>query len=431
LANGTPYTFTVHAANSAGNGPESAASNTVTPTLPTPTLTSISPATVPFTGRETQTFILTGTNFASDSVLEYNGPTTSATLNASYAWVSSTRINMSVTIDPTHYAYGSFPFQVCKADGVSCSGSLPVVFYGKTMCGVLASGETVCGNSLNGNADFFAPVTGAFERSVSGVFGLISCGVVADPLTGYWTNDIEPLGLDGQQSLTAPNLTGGYGSACVANAAGNGFIAALDTTSGLTYGSWVGAHVNEPVIQAFVGSNPQSVAVGVYNGKTWAIVFDASTTTGTPAIGNVNMTDGKTQTTTSWPTVGITAGAPAKSWMAVFDSLGRGVIASGNVANVFGESDMKPITTFGSGGIISLPAGNTVISIIPVGNYAVIGSWNGTLGTFIKLDPSTGNVALLSFTVSFAPIGIFPIGTTGFRACQQDESSACSSFTLP
>jgi len=36
LTNGTSYTFTVHATNAAGNGPESAPSNSVTPTAPTP-----------------------------------------------------------------------------------------------------------------------------------------------------------------------------------------------------------------------------------------------------------------------------------------------------------------------------------------------------------------------------------------------------------
>jgi hypothetical protein len=47
LANGTPYTFTVHATNAAGNSAESAASNSVTPALPAsaPNAPTIGPAT--------------------------------------------------------------------------------------------------------------------------------------------------------------------------------------------------------------------------------------------------------------------------------------------------------------------------------------------------------------------------------------------------
>jgi hypothetical protein len=384
---------------------------------------------VSFTGRETQTFVLTGTNFPSDVVLKYSA-VGNPVLNAGYAWISSTQINMSVTIDPTHFAYDSFSFDACKSDGVSCSSSVPVVFYGKTMCGVFPNGETVCANSLNGNVDFFSS-TGAFEneKTLTGFFNLNACGMAVDPLTKFWSTGLQPVDQNGSQ-LNGPILTGYYADACVASAAGNGFIAILQPTetNGLTYGSWVGPALSDnAVIHAYAGTNPQAIAIDGNN----VYVFDASKT-GTPAIGKLDMTTGGTDaTTTSWPTVGIAAGAPTKPWMAMFNSLGVGVIVSGNVANVFSESNLKPVTTFGNGGIISLPAGNTAVSIAAVGNYAVIGSWNGTLGTFIKLDPSTGNVTLLPYTVSFEPIGLVPNGTSGFRACPQDEASPCSSFTLP
>jgi uncharacterized repeat protein (TIGR01451 family) len=70
LTNGTPYTFTVHASNSKGAGPESAPSNAVTPTRPlgaTDMAISISgPATISVGGNATYTLTATnlGPNFA-------------------------------------------------------------------------------------------------------------------------------------------------------------------------------------------------------------------------------------------------------------------------------------------------------------------------------------------------------------------------------
>lgn len=70
LTNGTTYTFTVHATNAAGNGPESAPSNAVTPNLPLgPTdmaITMSAPATVNAGGNVTYTLTVSnqGPNFA-------------------------------------------------------------------------------------------------------------------------------------------------------------------------------------------------------------------------------------------------------------------------------------------------------------------------------------------------------------------------------
>ncbi len=59
LTNGVTYTFTVHATNALGNGPESLPSNPVTPALPPPppdvTITSTGPATVAFGSLATYT----------------------------------------------------------------------------------------------------------------------------------------------------------------------------------------------------------------------------------------------------------------------------------------------------------------------------------------------------------------------------------------
>jgi hypothetical protein len=349
-----------------------------------------------------------------------------------------------IQIDPSHMAYGNFQFAVCKSDGVSCSGSLTIGFYGKKLCDHFPNGEKICANSLNGNVDFFAPITGAFEKSLpsSGPegFNLSGCGMAVDQLTGYWSNGGQPVDQSGSQSDT-PIVVGNGGSygPCVANAAGNGFAAEPEptVTNGLAYASWLGNSptVVNTVVQAYAGTNPQSLAIGVTSGKAWAYVFDASVS-GTPAVGKVDMTDGATTTAASSPTTGITAGAPAGSLMAVFDSLGLGTVVSigDNAANVFSESTLKTVTTVGSAGIITLPTGKTPVSIITVGSVAVLGNSDGT---FTELNPTTGTAALIpSATTSFMPIGLVPAvaadGTgVDFYACPQDEVSPCRSFKLP
>ena len=436
LIDNVAYTFVVKATNKVGTGPTSAPSAAVTPE-PTPVISFVSPPIQHVVGAEIVPFVFYGKNFTPSTTL-----TCSTNINILMVQVtSSTQITVYVGFDGHHDGYGAFPCNVSN-NGV-VSNAIPIGFYGKKLCDVLPSGEKVSANSLNGNADFFAPVTGAFEKTVSGDFNLNACGIASDPLTGYWTNGIEPYDQTGQQSLNAPNLTGGSALPCVANAAGNGFIAAIDA-DGLTYGNWVGAHVNRSVTQALVGSNPQSLAIGVTSGKTWAYVFDAGPiVTGTPAIGKVNLTDGMTGTSASWPTTGITAGAIGGSWMTVFDSLGLGVIVSpgDNVANVFSEDTLKPVLTFGNGGIIALPTGKTPISIIRVKNVAIIGNWDGTVGTFTELNPATGKVTLLPSSMPSMPIGLVPaVAADGvgvdFWVCPQIQNpqtnqTKCVPFTLP
>ena len=258
---------------------------------------------------------------------------------------------------------------------------------------------------------------------------------------------IEPMDETGEESVNAPILQGGYTDPCIANAAANGFVTIVQPTQtdGLSYGSWVGeAGSNNYVITAFAGTNPQSLAIGVTSGKTWAYVFDAGPiVTGTPAIGKVNLTDGMTGTSASWPTTGITAGAIGGSWMTVFDSLGLGVIVSSgdNVANVFSEDTLKPVLTFGNGGIIALPTGKTPISIIRVKNVAIVGNSDGNVGTFTTLDPVTGKVTLLPFTVQDMPIGLVPAVVADgpgvdFLVCPQVANpqpgqTKCVPFALP
>jgi len=440
LIDNVAYTFVVKATNKVGTGPASAPSAAVTPE-PVPVISFVSPWAWRVLSAEIVPFVFHGKNFIPSTTL-----TCSPNINILLVQVTgSTQIIVYVGFDGHHNGYGTFPCNVSN-NGV-VSNTIPIGFYGKKLCDVFPNGENVCGNSLNGDADFFAPKTGAFEKSSPGVFALGACGVAADSFTGFWSMGIEPMDETGEESVNAPILQGGYTDPCIANAAANGFVTIVQPTQtdGLSYGSWVGeAGSNNYVITAFAGTNPQSLAIGVTSGKTWAYVFDAGPiVTGTPAIGKVNLTDGMTGTSASWPTTGITAGAIGGSWMTVFDSLGLGVIVSSgdNVANVFSEDTLKPVLTFGNGGIIALPTGKTPISIIRVKNVAIVGNSDGNVGTFTTLDPVTGKVTLLPFTVQDMPIGLVPAVVADgpgvdFLVCPQVANpqpgqTKCVPFALP
>src|SRR6266511_1385247 len=70
LTNGTSYTFTVTATNSAGTGPPSAPSNSVTPQAPgAPTIASFSPTS----GTVKTVVTITGTNFIGATKVKFNG----------------------------------------------------------------------------------------------------------------------------------------------------------------------------------------------------------------------------------------------------------------------------------------------------------------------------------------------------------------------
>ena len=121
LTNGTTYTFTVHATNAAGNGPDSAPSNAVTPNVPLgPTDMAIKmsgPATANAGGNVTYTLTVTnlGPSFAPSVV-------TSNPIPAGTTFVSATT-SLGVCAGPATTATGSVQ---CIASGLLPGASITV-----------------------------------------------------------------------------------------------------------------------------------------------------------------------------------------------------------------------------------------------------------------------------------------------------------------
>ncbi|HEV7810137.1 MAG TPA: putative Ig domain-containing protein, partial [Candidatus Limnocylindrales bacterium] len=109
LANGTAYSFTVHAANAVGSGPESAPSNTVTPTAAT--TPSITTSSLP-AGRTRTAY--RATVAATGGVQPYTWRVASGTLPPGLALNSS-----SGTIAGTPTKVGTFTFTVEVRDSSS------------------------------------------------------------------------------------------------------------------------------------------------------------------------------------------------------------------------------------------------------------------------------------------------------------------------
>ena len=107
LTNGTPYTFTVHATNAAGPGPESSASNSVTPTAPLTITTTTLPA-----GRVNRSY--SATVQVTGGTLPYTWKIASGALPPGLTLGASTG-----TISGTPTKPGSYSFTIAVADGAT------------------------------------------------------------------------------------------------------------------------------------------------------------------------------------------------------------------------------------------------------------------------------------------------------------------------
>ena len=107
LTNGTPYTFTVHATNAAGPGPESSASNSVTPTAPLTITTTTLPA-----GRVNRSY--SATVQVTGGTLPYTWKIASGALPPGLTLGASTG-----TISGTPTKPGSYSFTIGVADGAT------------------------------------------------------------------------------------------------------------------------------------------------------------------------------------------------------------------------------------------------------------------------------------------------------------------------
>ncbi len=417
------------------------ATTQVTVTVAMITIGSVTPGTQWCLGQcGFPTFTVNGTNFPSPYVDIVCTPTTKI---ASYNIVNSTQLTVQLAIDQTDEGAGYRSCQVCQSNGTGCSNAVPLGLYSHNMCGTYASGtttkvfclnpqETVAGQHLyngqllNGYIDQFTAAGVAVPNGKIFVGAPVN-QMAVDDLTGIIVvdgvdYDQNGNNLGGPSNLPSRIFTGialKHGWQCVIQANTTNDLSCSNIST-LTAGNPA-----PPYTSIAVGTNPQSVAIGVVGGKTYAYVLTAGSTT---TVWSVDLTDGMT-ITGSQTLTGVTAGLPAGSDIALFDSLGIGVIISYGdaVAIPFSETTLKPTAA----NPIALPG--TPVSILAGPTVAIIGNADtaGNDGTFTTLDPVAGTAtAVNNETAPVMPVGTAVSGSN-LLVCPQDGVSNCTALPSP
>jgi hypothetical protein len=360
--------------------------------------------------------------------------------------VNSGEAEVTLGIDQIHEGSGYRQCKVCKGDGTGCSATAPLGLYSQNMCAAYPkTGEIFClnpqetiagqnvynGQTQNGYMDKFT-ASGAPDGNF--FVGAPECCIAVDDVTGFVVIDQGVVDQDGDVG-DVPLPYGDYSEPAVANAAKNGWACVLQPTApnNLSCYPITGSAFSSPtVLHVNVGTNPQSLAMGVTGGKTYAYVLTVGG--GAPTMWSVDVSDGMTNVV-SQPIVDITTGAPGGSGIAMFDSLGIGVVVSygDNLAIPFSETTLKP-----TGGTITLPAASVNIIADVTDGIALIGTADpaNSGSTFTKVNPATGTAtAIPSEEAPMLSVGVVVNSAGGsFQVCPSSTDgtrTSCSTFAIP
>jgi hypothetical protein len=403
---------------------------TVTVTLGAIELTSITPPLAWYPGgRAGVTETLKGTSFPEGGTIK-----TVPSLDISSAQlVGSTQANIAFYIASDDDSLGYIQTQVCQPDGTGCSTPpLSFALYGPNM--FVVDPKTGEGFGLNptevvgSQQGFVDKFTASGAPDGNFFVGIGSYHIAVDDVTEFVLVDGNVYNENGGQT-NVPAFSGGYEYPVTALAAKNGLMCLLQPTAPMNMSCVslvAGAPgTTNPVLSANVGTDQQSLTMGVTNGVTYAYSLTA------PATGaTIWKTNASTMTSVSSNAIpGISAGAPGGSGLAMFDSLGVGMVASwgDGIAIVFNETTLEPTM-----GDITLPGSSIVLAADTANGVALVGSADmpNLGGTFSTIDPTTGKVtAVAGAKATFLPVGLTasPAGK-GFSAyCR----SVLQAFTLP
>jgi uncharacterized repeat protein (TIGR01451 family) len=168
LTNGVTYTFTVHATNAVGNGPESAPTSPVTPAGPPPpppsadlSLTVNGPASVSFGGSATYvlTVVNTGSASAAQVVLTDNLPPIGASVQSAIASQGSCQLSRTtVTCNLGSMAPGSSA-SITLAETLLAQGSNQALAQIEDVSGVPVADPTPANNSASVTTTIVGPAS--------------------------------------------------------------------------------------------------------------------------------------------------------------------------------------------------------------------------------------------------------------------------------
>lgn len=432
-------TYTITANGAAGTTPATA-SVTVTVAAGAIQLTSVTPGIQWIVGEGGFIGItLTGANFASNQavVVSPSAPVASATV------VNSQTLSVVLAIDEDHEGSGYRSVKVCNADGVTgCSNALSFGLYEQNMCGTypktgemfcLNPEETVAGQNLsNGQpaAGYVDKYTAAGAPDGNFFVGSGRSVLAVDDLTGFVIVDATPYDQNGSEA-DVPIVVGGYPQPVSANYAKNGFMCITQplAANNESCASLLGAPgTQNPVVSINVGTNPQSLTMGVTGSTTYTYTVTAGGST--PTLWTTMVTTSGLTAVNSAPLTGVTAGLPAGSGVAAFDS--QGVVAVTSYTDkaiaFFNETTLEP--TMDS---VALPGVPMMLVPDTTDGLAVIGNADqpNSGGTFTLVNPVTGAVtAATGVEVPVLPTGL-TVNAAGTASYACSSAATCSSFTIP
>lgn len=433
--------YSITAVGSGGSA--SASSGTITITLGQITVSATKPGVQSCIGECGYVYItLYGTNFIPGEIVDCS-PDSNVQYGASQL-VNAGEWIVALGIDQSHEGSGNRSCKVCKSDGTGCSAAVQFGLYSSDMCVEdQSSGEKFCldpqeaipGQNLyngvpqNGYVDKFDA-----NGNPDGNFftGEGRCCIAFDNVTKLVIVDGTPYDENGGEA-DVPTLLGLYPEPLTANTAGGGFMCLGQPTAAhsVTCISLVGGSstVQNTAFYANMGTNVQSLATGIASdGDTYvyALAADSKTT-----LASADVTTGMKSVITQTIT-GVTASLPGGSSIAIFDSLGLGVITSfgDDVSIPFSETTLKPATA------IVLP-GTPVTAITDAVDGVVLigGAASDNSGTFATVNPVTGTTAVIPSKTSLLPTGLVvdPSGG-GFQVCPfslDGTRTACTALTIP
>ncbi len=270
--------------------PTKSGSASVTVTQAVPAITAVLPTIAYADGTEILGLAIVGTGFDSSDNIKVTSPGSmfSASLQG------TTTIAVTLNLDSPHFSPGWFGFTICEADKTTCSNTEYFAFIGNMNTLALGPDGTLYQNDqMTGTAWKFT-VSNGVAIAAGNIFGASAIYPVfavddktGDIVGGRGTNDSKG------NALTTATDDGN----------GNNWVG-QDANNGLTCGTRPNGNPTPNLVSCFavgvqdaqlysntLGTEPWSVAMGTFSGKTYAFVYSRKTS---PMLWKVDATNANT-----------------------------------------------------------------------------------------------------------------------------------------